>query len=58
MKLTRIMFFAMAVTLPTTWTVAMAGDEAPPAEGAPAKEKKGGKKAKKEDKPKEEKKAE
>ena len=56
MKLTRIMFFAMAVTLPTTWTVAMAGDEAP-AEGAPAKEKKGGKK-KKEDKPKEEKKAE
>jgi hypothetical protein len=56
MKLTRIMFFAMAVTLPTTWTVAMAGDEAPPAEGAPAK--KGGKKAKKEDKPKEEKKAE
>ena len=56
MKLTRIIFFAMAVTLPTTWTVAMAGDEAP-AEGAP-KEKKGGKKAKKEDKPKEEKKAE
>jgi hypothetical protein len=57
MKLTRIIFFAMAVTLPTTWTVAMAGDEAP-AEGAPAKEKKGGKKAKKEDKPKEDKKAE
>ena len=56
MKLTRIILFAMAVTLPTTWTVAMAGDEAP-AEGAPAKEKKGGKK-KKEDKPKEEKKAE
>ena len=57
MKLTRIMFFAMAVTLPTTWTVAMAGDEAPPAEGAPAKEKKGGKK-KKADKKEEEKKAE
>jgi hypothetical protein len=56
MKLTRIILFAMAVTLPTTWTVAMAGDEAP-AEGAPAKEKKGGKK-KKDDKPKEDKKAE
>jgi len=57
MKLTRIIFFAMAVTLPTTWTVAMAGDEAP-AERAPAKAKKGGKKAKKDDKPKEDKKAE
>ena len=55
MKLTRILFFAMAVTLPTTWTVAMAGDEAP-AEGA--KEKKGGKKKKAEGDKKDEKKAE
>jgi hypothetical protein len=53
MKLTRIFFFAMAVTLPTTWTVAMAGDEAPPAEGA--KEKKGGKKKKAEGEKKDEK---
>jgi hypothetical protein len=56
MKLTRIIFLALAVTLPTTWTVAMAGDEAP-AEGADKKDKKGGKK-KKADKKEEEKKAE
>jgi hypothetical protein len=50
MKLTRILFFAMAVTLPTTWTVAMAGDEAPAGE----KEKKGGKKKKAEGEKKDE----
>ena len=47
MKLTRIIFIALAVMLPTTWTIAKAGDEAAPAEG---KKEKKGKKAKKADK--------
>jgi hypothetical protein len=55
MKLTRIVFLALAVLLPTSWTVAKAEDA--PAADAPAKKEKKGKKAKKEDK-KEEKKAE
>jgi hypothetical protein len=57
MKLTRIFFLAMAVMLPTTWTIAKA-DDAPAAE-APKKEKKAkkGKKAEGGEK-KEEKKAE
>jgi hypothetical protein len=55
MKLTRIIFLALAVLLPTSWTVAKAEDA--PAADAPAKKEKKGKKAKKEDK-KEEKKAE
>jgi hypothetical protein len=29
MKFTRILFLALAVLLPTSWTVAHAGDEAP-----------------------------
>ncbi len=32
MKLVRIVFFGLAVLLPTTWTVAQAGDEAPAGE--------------------------
>lgn len=45
MTLTRTIFIALALTLPTTWTIAMAGDEAAPTEEAkPAKK---GKKAKK-----------
>lgn len=54
MKLTRTIFLALAVLIPTSWTIAKAEDA--PATDAPKKEKKG-KKAKKEDK-KEEKKAE
>ena len=55
MKLTRVVFLALAVLLPASWTVAKAEDA--PAADAPAKKEKKGKKAKKEDK-KEEKKAE
>ena len=50
MNLTRIIFLALAVVLPTSWTVAHAADEAPAAEGAPKKEKKA-KKGKKADAP-------
>ena len=50
MNLTRIIFLALAVVLPTSWTVAQAADEAPAAEGAPKKEKKA-KKGKKADAP-------
>lgn len=32
MKLVRIVFIALSVLLPTTWTVAMASDPAPAAE--------------------------
>lgn len=49
MKLTRIIFIALAVLLPTSWTIANAGDEAAPA-GEAKKEKKA-KKAKKEEAP-------
>jgi len=58
MKLTRVIFLALAVLLPTSWTVAKAEDApAPAAEGA--KKAKKGKKAKKEEgEKKEEKKAE
>jgi hypothetical protein len=31
MNLTRIAFLGLALTLPTTWTLAQAGEEAPPA---------------------------
>ena len=48
MKLTRIIFIALAVMLPTTWTIAKAGDEAP-AEGKKEKKGKKGKKADKEE---------
>jgi len=50
MKLTRIVFIALAVLLPTSWTVARAADEAPAAGGEAKKEKKAkkGKKAEKE----------
>ena len=55
-NLTRIMFLAFAVLLPTSWTIAKAEDA--PAADAPKKEKKA-KKAKKADKAdKDEKKAE
>jgi len=52
MKLVRIVFVAMAVALPVSWTVAKAADPAPAAEG----EKKD-KKSKKEAAPEGEKKA-
>ena len=48
MKLTRIIFLALAVLLPTSWTVANAGEEAAPAGGEAKKEKKAKKGAKKE----------
>jgi hypothetical protein len=54
MKLVRILFFGLAVLLPTTWTIAQAGDEAPAGE-KPAKK---GKKEKKAEGDKAEKKAE
>ncbi len=47
MKLIRILFLGLAVLLPTSWTVAYAGDEAPAEE---AKKSKKTKKAKKADK--------
>ena len=50
MKLTRVLFLALAVLLPTSWTVARAADEAPAAEGA--KKEKKGKKSKKSEEPK------
>ena len=46
MNLTRVLFIALAIALPASWTVAKAED-APAADGAAKKEKKG-KKAKKE----------
>ena len=49
MKLTRISFIALAVLLPTTWTIAQANDEAAPAEGKKEKKAKKGKKAEKEE---------
>ena len=49
MKLTRIIFIALAIVLPTTWTVARA-EEPAPAEGGAKKEKKA-KKGKKADAP-------
>ena len=48
MKLTRIIFIALAIVLPTTWTVARA-EEPAPAEGA--KKEKKAKKSKKADAP-------
>jgi len=56
MKLTRILFLAMAVMVPTSWTIAKA-DDAPAAE-TPKKEKKAKKAKKTEGDKKEEKKAE
>jgi Na+-transporting methylmalonyl-CoA/oxaloacetate decarboxylase gamma subunit len=51
MKLTRIVFIALAVLLPASWTVAKAADEAAPAEGkTDAKKEKKAKKGKKADK--------
>lgn len=50
MNLTRIIFLALAVVLPTSWTVAHAADEAPAMEGTAKKEKKA-KKGKKADAP-------
>jgi len=37
MKLIRIVFLGLAVLLPTTWTIAQAGDEAPARDAKPAK---------------------
>lgn len=56
MKLTRIIFIALAVLLPASWTVARAEDPAPAA--GDAKKEKKAKKAKKADAPEGEKKAE
>ena len=44
MKLTRVIFLALAVFVPTSWTIAMAAD-APPAD-APAKKEKKSRRAK------------
>jgi hypothetical protein len=46
MKLTRVIFLALAVLIPTSWTIAKAED-APPAADAPAKKEKKAKKSKK-----------
>jgi hypothetical protein len=56
MKLTRIIFIALAVVLPASWTVARAEDPAPAA--GDAKKEKKAKKGKKADAPEGEKKAE
>lgn len=53
MKLTRVIFIALAIVLPASWTIAKAED-APPADGA--KKEKKAKKGKKADKPADEKK--
>jgi hypothetical protein len=45
MKLIRIVFLGLAVLLPTSWTIAQAGDEAPAGEAKPAKKGKKDKKA-------------
>lgn len=45
MKLTRVVFLALAVLLPTSWTIAQAADA--PATDAPAKKTKKSKKSKK-----------
>jgi hypothetical protein len=60
MHLVRIVFLGLAVLLPTTWTIAHAGDEAPAGEAAPAEGKKAkkSKKSKKADGADKEKKAE
>jgi hypothetical protein len=58
MKLIRIVFLGLAVLLPTTWTVAMAGDEAPAGETKEPKKAKKTKKAKKGEDADKEKKAE
>jgi hypothetical protein len=47
MNLTRVVFLALAVLLPTSWTIAHAEDA--PAADAPAMKEKKGKKAKKGD---------
>lgn len=49
MKLTRVIFIALSILLPTTWTVASA--EEAPAAGEEAKKEKKAKKAKKADAP-------
>ena len=46
MKLTRVIFLALAVLLPTSWTISQAADAPPPAD-APAKKDKKSKKSKK-----------
>jgi len=53
MKLTRVIFVALAVLLPASWTVAKAEDAPAPAD---AKKEKKAKKGKKADKPADEKK--
>jgi hypothetical protein len=45
MKLSRIVFIALAILLPTSWTVAKAGDEAPAGETKTTKKSKKSKKA-------------
>jgi hypothetical protein len=45
MNLVRIVFLGLAVLLPTTWTVAKAGDDAPSSETKTTKKKKSKKNA-------------
>lgn len=49
MKLIRIVFFGLAVLLPTSWTVAKAADEAPAEDAKKSKKSKKAKKEKKEE---------
>jgi len=58
MKLTRVIFLALAVLLPTSWTVAKAEDAPAPAAEGTKKAKKSKKAKKEEGEKKEEKKAE
>lgn len=46
MKLTRVIFVALAVLLPASWTIAKAEDAPPAGEATPKKEKKSKKKKK------------
>jgi hypothetical protein len=45
MKLSRILFIALAIVLPASWTIAKAGDEAPSSETKTTKKSKKSKKA-------------
>lgn len=54
MKLTRILFLALAVVLPTSWTVAQAEEAPAAAPAGEAKKEKKAKKGKKADAPAEE----
>jgi hypothetical protein len=58
MNLTRVVFLALAVLLPTSWTIANAAEDAPAADAPAKKEKKSKKSKKADDKKADDKKAE